>query len=397
MLLVKFMKSDFDTILNRRNSNSEKWDLYDDEIPMWVADMDFKVAPKVYEAVNKRAQHAIYGYPIVPDSYFDAFIKWWKKYGIDLKRDEMLFSISVMPAITSTMRIFTNAGDKVLIQTPAYYEFFDVIKNNEREVLENELIYNENADDVESAYTIDYADLEEKLRFKDTKVMILCNPHNPIGKIWRKDDLEKIADLCKRNDVVLISDEIHCDLVDPRETYTPLTSVSDYENIFTCISPSKTFNIAGLKSSVIFTKNKKNHAKLEKQLQADLFSQANVFSIDATIAAYECQEWAEELKEYIFENKMMVNDFLNKNIPEIKLVPSNATYLLWLDCSKLNSTSTEISNFLRQETGLFLAPGIEFGQCGDNFLRLNIGCPKEILKDGLNALKEGIELFLNNS
>lgn len=391
------MKCDFDNILNRRNSNCEKWDLYDDEIPMWVADMDFKVAPKVYEAVNKRAQHAIYGYPIVPDSYFDAFIKWWKKYGIDLKRDEMLFSVSVMPAITSTMRIFTNAGDKVLIQTPAYYEFFDVIKNNEREVLENELVYNENADDVESAYTIDYDDLEEKLSFKDTKVMILCNPHNPIGKIWRKDDLKKIADLCKRHDVILISDEIHCDLVDPGETYSPLTSVSDYENIFTCISPSKTFNIAGLKSSVIFTKNKKNHAKLKKQLQADLFSQANVFSVDATIAAYECEKWAEELKEYIFENKMMVNDFLKENIPEIKLVPSNATYLLWLDCSKLNSNSTEISNFLRREVGLFLAPGIEFGQCGDNFLRLNIGCPKEILKEGLNALKEGIELFLNNS
>ncbi len=387
------MKSDFDTILNRRNSNSEKWDLYDDEIPMWVADMDFKVAPKVYEAVNKRANHAIYGYPIVPDSYFDAFIKWWKKYDIDLKRDEMLFSVSVMPAITSTMRIFTNVGDKVLIQTPAYYEFFDVIKNNEREVLENELIYNENVDNVESAYTIDYGDLEEKLSFEDTKVMILCNPHNPIGKIWRKDDLEKIADLCKMHDVVLISDEIHCDLVGPGETYTPLTSVSDYENIFTCISPSKTFNIAGLKSSVIFTKNKENYAKLKKQLQADLFSQANVFSVDATIAAYECEKWAEELKEYIFENKMMVKDFLKENIPEIRLVPSNATYLLWLDCSKLNSNSTEISNFLRCEAGLFLAPGIEFGRCGDKFLRLNIGCPKEILKEGLNALKEGIELF----
>ena len=389
------MKHDFDTIVNRKNTNSLKWDLFDDEFPMWVADMDFKAAPKIYEAINKRAQADIYGYSIVPDEYFDAYINWWKRYGLEMKRDELLFSISVMPAITSIIRAFTDINDKIIIQTPVYHEFFSVILANNRKVIENQLIYNPDAIDVEGAYVIDFEDLESKLSEEDTKMMILCNPHNPIGKIWEKEDLERIGNICKKHDVILVSDEIHCDLTDPGLHYIPFASVSSLcaDNSITVISPSKTFNIAGLQSSAIFTKNKDWHDVLETQLQTDLFSMSNIFSIYGAIAAYESEGWLEELNEYLYENKQTVNDYLKENVSDIKLVPANATYLLWLDCSSLNTDSNTLSEFLREETGLFLSPGVQFGQCGDNFLRMNIACPRELLLEGLNALKEGIELF----
>ncbi|WP_297980321.1 MalY/PatB family protein [uncultured Methanobrevibacter sp.] len=388
------MKHDFDSIVNRKNTNSLKWDLFNDEIPMWVADMDFKAAPKIYEEVNKRAQQDVYGYSIVPDEYFDSYINWWKKYGLEMKRENLLFSISVMPAITSIIRAFTSIGDKILLQSPVYHVFYHVIENNNREVVENQLIYNNSTDDVDLAYTIDFEDLEKKLSDDDTKMMLLCNPHNPVGKIWKREDLIKIADLCEKHDVILVSDEIHCDLTDPGETYIPLASVSDYKNVFTTLSPSKTFNIAGLQNAVVFTENEEFYELLSQQLTSDFFSQSNIFAIDCAIAAYESEDWLNELREYLFENKKLVNSFLSENIPEIKLVPANATYLLWLDCEALNSDSNTVSTFLREKVGLFLSPGCQFGSGGDNFLRLNIACPREILEEGLNALKEGIRLFL---
>ncbi|MBR5503487.1 MAG: pyridoxal phosphate-dependent aminotransferase [Methanobrevibacter sp.] len=389
------MKHDFDTIVNRKNTNSLKWDLFDDEFPMWVADMDFKAAPKIYEAINKRAQADVYGYSIVPDEYFDAYINWWKRYGLEMKRDELLFSISVMPAITSIIRAFTDINDKIIIQTPVYHVFFSVILANNRKVIENQLIYDPDAIDVEGAYVIDFEDLESKLSEEDTKMMILCNPHNPIGKIWEKEDLERMGNLCKKHDVILVSDEIHCDLTDPGLSYVPFASLSTVcaENSITVISPSKTFNIAGLQSSAIFTRNKDWHDVLESQLQTDFFSMSNIFSIYGAIAAYESEDWLEELNEYLYENKQTVKDYLKENVSDIKLVPANATYLLWLDCSSLNIDSNTLSEFLREEAGLFLSPGVQFGQCGDNFLRMNIACPRELLLEGLNALKEGIELF----
>ena len=393
------MKYNFDTVIDRKNTNSLKWDLFDDEYPMWVADMDFYAAPSIYESVNRKAKHGVYAYSFVNDEIFDSYINWWRKYGLEMKKEQLLFATGVMPSITSIIRAFSDEGDNVLIQTPVYHVFFYVILDNNRNVVENQLIYNPDSNDVETAYEIDYDDLEEKLKDPKTKLMILCNPHNPIGRIWDKESLEKIEALAKKHDVIVVSDEIHCDLTDPNLKYVPFASLDDElsKNSITCISPSKTFNIAGLQSSAVFTENKEFYEILERQLSIDLFNHPNIFSIDATIAAYKSEDWLNELREVLFNNKMIVNDFLNAEIPEIKLVPANATYLLWLDISSLNNDfntgSNEISEFLREETGLFLSPGVQFGQNGDNFLRMNIACPEDLLIEGLNALKIGIEKF----
>ena len=227
------------------------------------------------------------------------------------------------------------------------------------------------------------------------------NPHNPIGRIWDKENLEKIAILANKYNVIVVSDEIHCDLTDPNLSYVPFASLDDElsKNSITCISPSKTFNIAGLQSSAVFTRNKELYEVLEKQLSVDCFNHPNIFSIDATIAAYKSEDWLNELREVLFDNKMIVDEFLKCEIPEIKLVPANATYLLWLDCSQLkrgdygDGFSNDLSEFLRENVSLFLSPGVQFGQNGDNFLRMNIACPQDLLIEGLNALKTGIEKF----
>ena len=389
----------FESIIDRRNTNSLKWDLFDDEYPMWVADMDFYAAPLIYESVNRKAKHGVYAYSFVNDAVFDSYINWWKRYGLSMKKEELLFATGVMPSITSIIRAFTDEGDNVLIQTPVYHIFFYVIEDNNRNVIENQLIYNQESSDVETAYTIDFDDLEEKFRDPKTKLMLLCNPHNPIGKIWDKESLEKIAVLANRYDVIVVSDEIHCDLTDPDLMYVPFASLDDdlSKNSITCISPSKTFNIAGLQSSAVFTRNKELYEVLEKQLSIDCFNHPNIFSIDATIAAYKSEDWLNGLKEVLFKNKQIVNDFLSDEIPEIKLVPSNATYLLWLDIGRINNYygtgSNALSEFLRDEVGLFLSPGVQFGQNGDGFLRMNIACPEELLLEGLDALKEGIIKF----
>ena len=395
------MKYNFDSIIDRKNTNSLKWDLFDDEYPMWVADMDFYAAPLIYESVNRKAKHGVYAYSFVNDDVFDSYINWWKRYGLSMEKEELLFATGVMPSITSIIRAFTDVGDNVLIQTPVYHVFFYVILDNDRNVVENQLAYNPDCDDVGSVYEIDFDDLEEKFKNPKTKLMILCNPHNPIGRVWDRKTLEKIAVLAKKHNVIVVSDEIHCDLTDPDLTYVPFASLDEElsDNSITCISPSKTFNIAGLQSSAVFTRNKELYGVLERQLSIDCFNHPNIFSIDATIAAYKSEDWLNELREVLFNNKMIVDEFLKTEIPDIRLVPANATYLLWLDCSKLNlgdfddSFSNALSEFLREEVGLFLSPGVQFGQNGDNFMRMNIACPEELLLEGLNALKIGIDKF----
>lgn len=381
------MKYDFTTVISRNNTNSLKWDLFDDELPMWVADMDFKVAPPILEAIEKRIKHPLFAYSIVSDDLFEAYISWWQRhYNFKMEKENLLFSIGVMPSITSIIRAFSNVGDNILIQTPVYHVFFQVIENNNRVVVENKLKY-ENY-----KYSIDFNDLEKKLA--NVKIFLLCDPHNPIGKIWSKRDLEKIGELCKKHDVILVSDEIHCDLTDPEILYNPFELSSNYDKVITCISPTKTFNIAGLQNSLIHTYNKKIYNKLQQQLLADFFYMPNAFSSIATIAAYrECEEWLENLKVVLFKNKSIVNNFIEKEIPLLKLVPSDATYLLWIDISKLNLSSEIFCDFLRKNYGLFLSPGIQFGQNGDNFLRLNIACPESLLIKGLEKLKEAVNDF----
>ena len=386
---MKNTNYDFKSITQRRGTNSVKWDMFGDDLPMWVADMDFKVAPAIQKAIQKRADHPVYGYSIVPDELFEAYIGWWdRRYGFKMSREDMLYSIGVMPSISSMIRCLTDVGDNILIQTPVYHVFFYVIEDNNRTVVENELIYDD------GSYSIDFDDLDEKL--KECKMMILCNPHNPIGKIWSKSDLAKIGELCRKHNVVLISDEIHCDLTDPGVKYNPFETSSDYEKTITCLSPSKSFNIAGFQSSVVHTKNQELLEKIKTQMHIDNSDACNVFAVSAVTAAYDCsQEWLEELKEVLYENKRIVRDYLANELPVIKLVECDATYLLWLDCSSLNVSSKVLSEFLRQNQGLFLSAGCDFGQCGDSFLRMNIACPQKLLKDGLDRLKRGV-IALNN-
>ena len=383
---MKSMKYDFESAIDRHGTNSLKWDLFDDDLPMWVADMDFRVAPKIQEAISRRAEHPVYGYTIVPDELFEAYIDWWdRRYDFQMSRENMAYAMGVMPSISSMIRCLTDVGDEILIQSPVYHVFFYVIEDNNRKVLENELIF-ENGE-----YRIDFCDLEDKL--SKVKMMILCNPHNPIGKIWSREDLDRIADLCQKHDVILISDEIHCDLTDPGIKYNPCRTL---DNVITCLSPSKSFNVAGFQSSIVHTKNKGLLERIKAQMHIDNSDSCNVFATAAVIAAYsESEDWLEELKEVLYENKQTVKEFLAEELPVVKLIECEATYLLWLDCSSLNVSSKVLSEFLRQNQGLFLSAGSDFGECGDGFLRMNIACPKKLLDDGLLRLKAGI-IALNN-
>lgn len=384
------MKYDFETVMERNGTNSLKWDLFDDDIPMWVADMDFKVAPAIQDAILKRAKHPVYGYTIVPEELFESYIKWWNyRYDFKMLREDMLYSNGVMPSISSIIRCLTDIGDEILIQTPVYHVFFYVIEENNRKVLENQLIY-ENGE-----YKIDFDDLDDKL--SQVKLMILCNPQNPIGKIWSKKDLKQIGNLCKKHDVILISDEIHCDLTDPNAKYNPFETSSNYNNVITCLSPSKSFNIAGFQSSIVHSKNQPLLEKIKSQMHIDKNDACNVFATSAVIAAYnESEDWLEELKEVLYKNKQIVKEYLETELSIIKLIECDATYLLWLDCSALKVPSKELSNFLRTNQGLFLSAGIDFGQIGDDFLRMNIACPPKLLKEGLKRFKVGVTALNSN-
>lgn len=380
------MNYNFDNLVNRKNTNSLKWDTGHDELPMWVADMDFLVAKPISDAIEKRAKHGIYAYTSIPDKWYDAYINWWNsRHNLSLKKENLLFSNGVMPTISSIIRAFSDVDDKILIQTPVYHVFFFVIENNDRQVVENELIYKDDT------YYIDYEDLDKKL--KDVKIMLLCNPHNPVGRLWTKDELEKIGQLCKKHGVILVADEIHCDLVNPGLEYVPYFSLdkSLTDNAFMCMSPTKTFNIAGLQSSAAYATNSNLFEGLKKQLLNDQYIMPNVFAIDSVIVAFnECADWLDNLNEYLYENKMLVLNFIEEELPMLKYVTSEATYLLWIDCNEIDCDYEEFYEKLRYQYGLYISPGLQFGKCGDGFIRMNIACPKSLVLKGLNILKEAI-------
>ncbi len=379
---------DFDQIVDRRDTNSLKWDVAQNELPMWVADMDFKVAPEITEAVIKRATQGVYGYSVIPDEWYHAYMGWWdKRHGWKINKDWIVFSTGVIPIISSVVRKLTTPAEKVVVQTPVYNMFFNSIVNNGRQVLENPLKYDG------EKYEIDFADLEDKLSDNQTTLMILCNPHNPVGKIWTIDELAKIGELCNKYDVTVISDEIHCDLTEPGAEYIPFASVSDIcsEISVTCVAPTKAFNIAGLQTAAAIVPEKHLRHKVWRGLNTDEVAEPNTFAIEAAIAAFtKCEYWLDELRSYIYENKKTVSEYIELNIPQLKLVPSQATYLLWINCEKVGKSSY-VADFIRKETGLYLTAGRQYRGDGDGFLRLNIACPRSVLKDGLERLKNGVE------
>ena len=381
----------FDKEIDRRNTNAEKWKVEENELPMWVADMDFEAAPSIRKALETRVKHGVFGYSGITDEWYEAYIGWWKsRHNFTMEKDWLIFTTGVVPAISSLVRKLTTPAEKVLIQTPVYNIFFNSILNNGRVALESPLVLKDNR------YEMDFDQLEKDLSDTQTTLMILCNPQNPGGRIWTKDELIRVAELCKKYGVTVISDEVHCDLTVNKKKYVPFASVSETarEISVTCLSPGKTFNIAGLHTAAVSVPNEILRNKVNRGLNTDEVAEPNAFAIDAAIAAYTGGgEWLDSLNEYLDDSRKMVLDFIAREIPEIKVVEKEATYLFWLDVRGLKNEGKGFAKELRLTTGLYLTDGREYGKSGQGFVRMNIACTKKNLIDGLNRLKTGVRLW----
>ncbi|MCD8106197.1 MAG: pyridoxal phosphate-dependent aminotransferase [Lachnospiraceae bacterium] len=386
------MTYDFDTIIDRRNTGSLKWQVGEHELPMWVADMDFETAPQIRAAIEKRAAHGIFGYTDIPDEWRRAYSGWWKsRHDFQIPEDSLIFCTGIVPAISSMVRKLTTPAEKVLLQTPVYNVFFNSIINNGRQVQESPLQYDG------KAYSIDFADLEKKLADPQTTLMILCNPQNPTGNIWDRQTLAEIGELCKKHHVTVISDEIHCDLTSPGKGYVPFASVSEacQENSVTCIAPTKTFNLAGLQTAAVFVPNTVLRHKVWRGFNTDEVAEPNAFAVDAAIAAFtEGGAWLDALRDYIQKNKETVKAYAAEHIPGLGVVESEATYLMWLDCGAMNLSGCErgdLAGFIREKTGLYLSSGSQYGGNGAAFLRMNVACPNALVLEGMERLRKGLE------
>ena len=385
------MPYNFDEPVNRRNTHSLKWDVKEQELPMWVADMDFQTAPEIQEAIRERAAHGVFGYSIVPEEWYQAYMGWWeRRHHFSMEKEWLVFCTGVVPAISSMVRKLTTAGENVLVQTPVYNIFFNSIVNNGRNIAESPLRYDRNT------YQMDFEDLERKLSDPQTTLMILCNPHNPVGRIWSREELEQVGELCRKYHVTVISDEIHCDLTSPGQEYIPFASVSENckNTSITCMAPTKAFNLAGLQTAAVAVPNPNLRHKVWRGLNTDEVAEPNSFAVEAAVAAFTKGEaWLDDLREYIQENKNFVEDFLKKEDLHIRLVPSQATYLLWLDCREMQGCAAEFTQYLREHTGLYLSEGQQYGESGCSFIRMNIACPRSRLEDGMKRLAEGARSY----
>ena len=381
---------DFDRVIDRSGTFSEKWNTKDGELPMWVADMDFETAPEIKQAILERAEHGVFGYSYVPDEWYEAYINWWdRRYGYKMDKDSLLYCTGVVPTIAACIRTFTEPGENVLLISPIYNHFFYAIKNNGRVPVECPLVYQNDS------FEIDWEKLENACADPHTSLIIFCNPHNPTGSFWSKDDLEKVGEICSRNGVTVISDEIHCDLTEPGVKYIPFASVNDTnrEISITCIAPSKSFNIAGIFSAATSIPNKTLRDKVSKALSACEIAEPNAFAVQATVAAYKHGEpWLEEARKYIFENKKYIKEYIAENIPGLKDVSGPCTYLSWIDTRELGEASVGFAKKLRQQTGLWVVDGKAYGKAGEGYFRLNAASPRSMVEDGMKRLKAGAEM-----
>ncbi len=379
------MAYDFDSVIERRGTYSVKWDVKDGELPMWVADMDFRTAPEIIEAIAHRAEHGVFGYTEIPEIWYDAYVSWWeRRHGYKMKKESLVFATGVVPIISSTVRKLTTPGENVLIQTPVYNVFFNSIVNNGLRVVENPLVY-ENGE-----YRMDLDDLERKLSDPQTNLMILCNPHNPVGKIWDRKTLASVGKIAARCGVTVISDEIHCDLTLPGAEYVPFASASDIcrDISVTAIAPTKAFNIAGLMTAAVSVPDERLRHKVTRALNTDEVAEANAFAVTAAVAAFKRGEaWLDELRAYLAENRKAACEFIRGRIPSVAPVDADATYLLWADVSGTGLSGKDFCAGLREKTGLFVTPGAAYGAPGRDFFRMNIACPRSVLEDGLSRLE----------
>ena len=393
------MKYDFDIIIDRKNTNSIKYDfareklMPKDILPLWVADMDFKTAPAIINRLKNTVEYGIYGYSDSKEDYYIAVSNWYEKhFGYKIKKSWIVKTPGVVFAIAMVIRALTNVGDGVLIQNPVYYPFSDVIRENERVLVNNSLVRNGNK------YEIDFKDFERKIIENNVKLFILCSPHNPVGRVWKKWELKKLGDICIKHNVYVLSDEIHSDFVYPGYKHTMFNTLSEaYEKIsITCTAPSKSFNLAGLQISNIIIPNIEIRKKIKKEIAKVGYSSVGIMGIVACQAAYEeGEEWLNELKQYIYSNLGYLRNYLEDNIPEIELVEPEGTYLVWLDCSKLGISGKKLEEFIIHKAGLWLDVGYIFGKEGDNYIRVNIACPKSILDKALNRLEKAVRELKN--
>ena len=381
------MKYDFDTIIPRRGTNSYKWDTPEEEnvLPMWVADMDFRTAPTIVEALQRRVAHGIFGYTKVPETYYDAVVRWFEnrhRWRIDPRW--IIYTSGVVPALSAIIKALTVPGDKVIVQTPAYNCFYSSIRNDGCELSANNLVYRN------GRYSIDFDDFEAKAADPKAKLLLLCNPHNPVGRVWTPEELRCIGDICLRRDILVVADEIHCELVMPGFRYTPFASLSEEfaRRSVTCASPSKAFNLAGVQVANIFAADAGLRERIARSLEINETGMISPFAIEALTAAYtDGAEWLDALNGYLWENYLFLRDYFARHLPQFPVLPLEGTYLVWTDCRAAGLSSDALTRRLLDEGRLHVNSGSMYGAAGEGFIRLNIACPRKLLAEGLNRLK----------
>ncbi len=385
------MQYNFDEIISRANTHSIKWDTNSNsrQLAMWIADMDFKTAPEIISALQERISHGIFGYTFTPDVFYEAIIHWWKiQHGFTLQKEWILASTGVIPSLSVIIETLTEKGDKIIIQPPVYNHFFSVMEKSGLEILENNLQYKG------GKYSIDFDDLEKKASDPAAKILLLCNPHNPVGRVWKKEELLRISEIVCKFGLIVISDEIHSDLVFSDFKHISYASLGEEQLLHTITlgSPSKSFNLAGFQTGYIFTKNKMLLESIAKQHILREMELLSPLAIEALIAAYtKAQPWLEALKNYIYSNYHFLKDFTTNRLPEISVLPLQGTYLVWLDCSVLTLSSQELCNRLLEKEQLQLNEGTMYGQAGEGFVRMNIACPRKLLEEGLLRLERVVK------
>ncbi len=387
------MHYNFDELISRRGTNSVKWDSAQDPevLPMWVADMDFRVAPAITEALERRVRHGVFGYTRVPDEYYQAVISWFgRRHGWQgIRKEWMLYTSGVVPALSVIIKAFTRPGDKVLIQTPVYNCFFSSIRNNGCEVVYNHLVFDG------KTYHIDFDDFEAKVADPDVKLFILCNPHNPAGRVWTRGELQRMGDICLRHGVLVVADEIHCELVQPGHVYTPFASLSDsfLHNSVTCNSPTKAFNMAGLQIANIICADEERLQKIDRAININEVCDVNPFGVLALMAAYnESEDWLDQLNAYLAGNYRYMAGYCREHLSGFPIAELEGTYLVWMDCSALHLSSEELEHELMAEAHLWLNAGTMYGPDGEGFMRWNIACPQSRLAEGLERFRKYVEM-----
>ena len=387
------MKYNFDTITPRRGTESVKWDKYSpDVLPLWVADMDFPAAPAILAALQRRLDHGVFGYELVPQDYYDAISSWFsRRHGWEgITREMVIPTTGVIPAYSAAIKAFTRSGDRVIVQTPCYNAFFPAVRNNGCREAVNPLVCRD------GRFEMDFDGLEELAADGRTTAMLLCNPHNPVGRVWTREELQRVGEICLRHGVFVISDEIHCELTRPGTGYVPFATLPPeiVRNSCTCCSPTKPFNIAGIQIANIIARDPDVVRRIDRAINDNECCDVNVFGVAALKAAYnESEGWLDALRDYIWENERLVRETFAREFPAVTMPALEGTYLMWLDCRAVCRSSERLAAHLRDTAQVALCPGSWYGEAGEGFLRLNIACPRSTLLDALSRLLSGLRSF----